>query len=78
MTKRYTTPEHHVDLYLAGFPCQPFSTSGKRKGTSDFRGKVVYSVINTTKASLPKCFILENVAGLVNADGGTLFNKIVK
>ena len=58
------------DFLLAGFPCQAFSSAGKRRGFSDSRGTLFFEVLRILKAKLPKGFILENVEGLVNHDGG--------
>eukprot|EP00969_Alexandrium_andersonii_P260246 11506348-Alexandrium_andersonii.AAC.1 len=43
-----------IDLYTAGFPCQSFSTSGSKKGVADTRGMVLFAVLETIKATLPR------------------------
>ena len=54
-----------VDLYVAGFPCQPFSSAGKGLGLADERGGPVLSaILRYLRKSLPKVFVLENVSGL--------------
>jgi len=57
-----------VDLYIAGFPCQAFSISGKRKGFDDVRGTLFFDLANFIKTNKPKIFILENVKGLLSHD----------
>jgi DNA (cytosine-5)-methyltransferase 1 len=54
-----------IDLYVCGFPCQPFSMAGQRKGLQDRRGNVFWSCIDVIKKKKPKYFILENVKGLL-------------
>ena len=54
-----------IDLYVCGFPCQPFSQAGKGEGLRDRRGNVFFSCIDTIKAKKPKYFILENVKGIL-------------
>lgn len=54
-----------TDLLTGGFPCQPFSSIGKNKGRDDQRGRVIQWVIKHIKKRLPRCFLLENVEGLV-------------
>ena len=54
-----------IDLYVCGFPCQPFSQAGKGEGLQDRRGNVFFSCIDTIKAKKPKYFILENVKGIL-------------
>lgn len=56
------------DVLLAGFPCQAFSSAGKRQGFNDTRGTLFFNVAEILKAKRPKGFVLENVPGLVNHD----------
>jgi DNA (cytosine-5)-methyltransferase 1 len=63
-----------LDLYVCGFPCQPFSTAGKRQGEKDPRGNIFMSCINTIKQTNPSIFILENVKGLTTMP---YFDKII-
>ena len=58
------------DFLLAGFPCQAFSSAGKRRGFDDSRGTLFFEVIRILKAKRPAGFLLENVEGLVNHNGG--------
>lgn len=66
-----------VDLYVAGFPCQSFSDAGKRQGFSDIRGTIIYQIIETIKFSIPECFILENVKGLLFKQFKIEFERIL-
>ena len=70
ITKRDNSSTANVDLYVAGFPCQPFSVAGKRKGLKEDRGTIVYNVIDYIEKQRPRVFILENVQGFTNIDGG--------
>ncbi len=65
------------DLMIGGFPCQTFSVVGKRTGMKDDRGQVIYGLIKIMKAKNLKYFILENVKGLVNHDGGKTLKIIL-
>ncbi len=56
------------DFLLGGFPCQPFSASGKRQGFVDTRGTLFFEIERILKAKKPYGFILENVEGLVKHD----------
>lgn len=56
------------DVLLGGFPCQPFSSAGKRLGFEDTRGTLFFEIARILKEKQPKGFILENVEGLVNHD----------
>lgn len=66
------------DILCAGFPCQPFSISGKRQGFQDTRGTMFFEIAQILKAKKPKYFILENVRGLLNHDRGRTFSTIIK
>lgn len=65
------------DILCAGFPCQAFSSAGKRQGFADTRGTMFFEVERILKAKRPKGFILENVEGLVNHDGGRTLKVII-
>jgi DNA-cytosine methyltransferase len=56
---------HKVDWLSGGFPCQPFSNAGDRKGTNDDRW-VWHSIIQIISTSRPKFLFLENVSNLIN------------
>lgn len=68
-------PEH--DILCAGFPCQPFSTAGKRLGFDDTRGTLFFEVARILKDKKPTGFVLENVKGLTNHDGGNTLEVIL-
>ena len=68
-------PTH--DILCAGFPCQPFSIGGYRKGFCDTRGTLFFEIERIIKAKQPKAFLLENVKGLINHDKGKTF-KVIK
>lgn len=61
------------DVLLAGFPCQAFSSAGKRRGFEDTRGTLFFDVARILKEKKPTGFLLENVEGLVRHDGGKTF-----
>lgn len=64
------------DFLLAGFPCQAFSSAGKRLGFSDTRGTLFFDVERILKEKQPFGFVLENVEGLVNHDRENPKDKI--
>ncbi len=65
------------DLLIAGFPCQTFSVIGRKAGFEDSRGQIIFHLIRLIQECQPKCFILENVRGLVSHDKGKTIQKIV-
>ena len=77
ITKRDHLEIPQLDLYVAGFPCQAFSMAGKRKGFDDVRGTLFFNVAEFIKINQPKCFILENVKGLLSHDSGKTFQTII-
>ncbi len=56
------------DFLFGGFPCQPFSASGKRQGFADTRGTLFFEIERIIRYHQPQGFILENVEGLVKHD----------
>ncbi len=73
------TPQNleNFDILLAGFPCQAFSIVGKRKGFEDERGQIIYGLSKIIKTKQPKAFLLENVKGLININGGKNLQEII-
>ena len=66
------------DILCAGFPCQSFSIAGRRLGFNDTRGTMFFELARILKDKRPRYFILENVKGLLNHDGGKTFQTILK
>lgn len=65
------------EILCAGFPCQAFSSAGKRQGFADTRGTMFFEVERILRHKKPIGFILENVEGLVNHDGGRTLSIII-
>jgi len=59
-----------ADIVTAGFPCQPFSNSGKKLGLSDPRGQFYFRIEEFIQHFSAKSFILENVPGIRKNGGG--------
>lgn len=76
ITTRNHSEAPQLDLYVAGFPCQSFSLAGKRGGFEDTRGTLFFNVAEFIKENQPKCFILENVKGLLSHDNGRTYQTI--
>lgn len=66
------------DLLIGGFPCQPFSVCGARKGFADERGDLFFDLARLLEAKRPKYFCFENVPGLMGIDSGKTFAKIIE
>ena len=66
----------NFDILLAGFPCQAFSSAGKRLGFLDTRGTLFFDVERILREKKPFGFVLENVEGLVTHDKENAKNKI--
>lgn len=77
ITKVDTKNIPDFDILCAGFPCQAFSSAGKRQGFADTRGTMFFEVERILRDKRPEGFILENVEGLVNHDGGKTLQVIV-
>lgn len=69
-------PDH--DILLAGFPCQPFSIIGARRGFEDTRGTLFFDIARIINEKRPSAFILENVKQLVSHDEGRTLNHIME
>lgn len=54
------------DVLAAGFPCQPFSQAGLRKGMDETRGTLFFEILKILEAKRPAAFFLENVRGLLS------------
>jgi len=66
------------DILIAGFPCQPFSSIGQRKGfRHPTQGTLFYEIVRILEDKKPQSFLLENVKGLVNHDKGNTFKTIL-
>lgn len=55
----------HVQLFLAGFPCQPWAAGGLHQAFADPRGVVVFYILHYIAVRLPTVWILENVGGII-------------
>jgi DNA (cytosine-5)-methyltransferase 1 len=68
------------DVLCAGFPCQPFSQAGQKRGFNDThkseRGNLFFNIVEILEAKKPPAFFLENVRGIVNHDNGNTFKVI--
>lgn len=68
-------PDH--DVLLAGFPCQPFSMAGLKRGFDDVRGTLFFDIARILKKKRPKAFLLENVKNLRTHDKGNTLKVIL-
>jgi len=66
-----------ADIITGGFPCQPFSVAGKRRGTEDDR-YLWDETIRVIKECKPRWFIGENVEGIINISEGKVLQQIQK
>ncbi len=68
------------DVLCAGFPCQPFSQAGYKRGFNDThkseRGNLFFNIVEILAVKQPQAFFLENVRGIVNHDNGNTFKVI--
>lgn len=82
-TKKYTDIKEFnaneyrrkVDIISGGFPCQPFSTAGKRQGIQDERA-LFPEMVRIIRETEPKWIIAENVGGILNINNGKYYEEI--
>jgi DNA (cytosine-5)-methyltransferase 1 len=68
------------DIMIGGFPCQSFSIvaqNPKRLGYKDDRGKLFFEMCRILRDKQPRCFVAENVKGLLSANKGEAFKLII-
>lgn len=59
-----------IDMYVAGFPCNPWSARGARNGFHSESGSLLFECLKTVRAIAPKAFILENVPSILSGESG--------
>lgn len=69
-------PNH--DILCAGFPCQPFSNAGLKRGIEDTRGTLFYNIAKILQAKHPRVVILENVRGLISNNKGNTIQTVLR
>ena len=77
--EHFPLAEGQLDVVVAGFPCQPYSIAGLRKGLEDDRGGEIFTaLLRVLKEVQPRSFLLENVKGIRSHDGGLTFKYMLQ
>jgi len=71
----FTIHRGTIDILTGGFPCQPYSLAGKRKGKEDER-HLWPEMLRTIREIQPRFVVGENVFGLINWGGGLVFHEV--
>lgn len=74
-TTDFTIWRGRIDVLTGGFPCQPFSLAGKRKGTDDDR-YLWPTMLGVIRVVRPRWVVGENVFGIVNWSDGMVFEQV--
>jgi DNA (cytosine-5-)-methyltransferase len=77
ITKKEIKVIGQVDVICAGFPCQPFSVAGARRGFEDTNGTLFFEIARFASVLKPKLLFLENVKGLISHNKGYTFETII-
>jgi DNA (cytosine-5)-methyltransferase 1 len=72
----HDVPDH--DILTGGFPCQPFSFAGKKKGVGDKRADTLDAISKILELKQPKAFVLENVQSILSIASGVHFKYVLK
>lgn len=67
-----------IDLFIGGSPCQSFSVAGKGGGFKDTRGTLFFEYARLVNEIHPRCFIYENVRGILSNDKGNTWKTILQ
>jgi DNA (cytosine-5)-methyltransferase 1 len=67
--------EGHIDILTGGFPCQPYSTAGKRRGREDER-HLWPEMLRSIREIKPRWVVGENVRGIISWDNGLVFDEV--
>ena len=77
-TSHFSQLNGPLDILVAGFPCQPYSIAGLRKGLEDDRGGEIFnSLVRILSQVQPRSFLLENVKGIRSHDDGKTFEYML-
>jgi DNA (cytosine-5)-methyltransferase 1 len=71
----FTKYANKIDILTGGFPCQPYSSAGQRKGKEDER-HLWPQMLRAIREIKPKYIVGENVFGLLNWNGGMVFDEV--
>jgi DNA (cytosine-5)-methyltransferase 1 len=71
----FTKYANQIDIITGGFPCQPYSSAGKRKGKEDER-HLWPEMLRAIREVSPRFVVGENVRGLTNWNGGLVFDEV--